>query len=244
MLMTLVDKVALVTGSSRGIGRASALALARNGCHVGVNYLHSHAEAANVVTEIRALDRCAVAVQADVADENAVRRLLSEVETELGPVDILVNNAGILINAPLDCIDLATWHRTVDTNLTSSFLVTQAVLPAMRSRRWGRLIFLSSIAAQTGGVIGPHYAASKAGQLGLMRSYATLLAAEGITSNAIAPALVETDMIRGNPNIRPDLIPVGRFGTADEIADAVVLLASNGYINGQTISLNGGWFKT
>jgi 3-oxoacyl-[acyl-carrier protein] reductase len=114
----------------------------------------------------------------------------------------------------------------------------------MRARRWGRLIFLSSIAAQTGGVIGPHYAASKAGLLGLTHSYANLFAKEGITSNAIAPALIDTDMVRGNPGATPDLIPVKRFGTPDEVAAVVVLLASNGYISGQTIGVNGGWYMT
>jgi 3-oxoacyl-[acyl-carrier protein] reductase len=129
-------------------------------------------------------------------------------------------------------------------NLTSVFLLTQAVLPGMRLRSWGRLIMLSSIAAQTGGVIGPHYAASKAGMLGLVHSYANLLAKENITANAIAPALIETDMIRNNPKIQPTLLPVGRFGTAEEVAQAVVLLATNGYITGQTINLNGGWYMS
>jgi 3-oxoacyl-[acyl-carrier protein] reductase len=114
----------------------------------------------------------------------------------------------------------------------------------MRQRQWGRLIFLSSIAAQTGGVIGPHYAASKAGMLGLMHSYASLLSKEGITSNAIAPALIETDMIRNYSRIQPTLVPVGRFGTAEEVADAVLLLATNSYITGQTINVNGGWYMS
>ena len=132
----------------------------------------------------------------------------------------------------------------MEVNLTSAFLVTQAVLPGMRARRWGRLVFLSSIAAQTGGVVGPHYAASKAGMLGLMHSYANLLAREGITSNAIAPALIDTAMVRDNPNVRPEMLPVRRFGTAEEVADAVVLLASNGYMTGQTVNLNGGWYMS
>ena len=129
-------------------------------------------------------------------------------------------------------------------NLKSVFLVTQAVLPKMRAARWGRIINLSSVAAQLGGVVGPHYAASKAGILGLTHSYALLLAKEGITVNAIAPALIETEMVTGNPNARADLIPVGRFGTVDEVADAAVLLATNGYITGQTINVNGGWYMS
>jgi 3-oxoacyl-[acyl-carrier protein] reductase len=124
------------------------------------------------------------------------------------------------------------------------FLVTQAVLPGMRARRWGRIINLSSVAAQTGGVIGPHYAASKAGALGLTHSYAALLAKEGVTANAIAPALIETDMIAALPKARTDLIPVGRLGTVEEIASIVVFLACNGFVTGQTINANGGWYMS
>jgi 3-oxoacyl-[acyl-carrier protein] reductase len=155
-----------------------------------------------------------------------------------------VNNAGINPGKPFTELTLEDWNRTIQTNLTSAFLVSQDVVPGMRQRQWGRLIFLSSVAAQTGGVIGPHYAASKAGMLGLMHSYASLLAKEGITSNAIAPALIETDMIRGNESIRPDMLPVGRFGEADEIARAALFLATTGYITGQTINLNGGWYMS
>jgi 3-oxoacyl-[acyl-carrier protein] reductase len=123
----------------------------------------------------------------------------------------------------------------------SLLLVTQAVLSGMRSAGWGRIINLSSVAAQTGGVVGPHYAASKAGLIGVTHSYASRFAKEGITANAIAPALVETDMIHGNPNVRPDLIPVGRFGAVDEVAGVAVMLARDGYVTGQTINVNGGW---
>ena len=141
-------------------------------------------------------------------------------------------------------LDAQIWNDTIATNLSSAFFVTQAALPAMRAQRWGRIIMLSSVAAQTGGVIGPHYAASKAGLLGLTHSYANLLAKEGITSNAIAPALIDTDMIRGNPAITPQLIPIGRFGTSNEVAAVAVMLATNGYITGQTIGVNGGWYMS
>jgi 3-oxoacyl-[acyl-carrier protein] reductase len=136
------------------------------------------------------------------------------------------------------------WDEVLTVNLKSMFLVTQAVLPGMRQCKWGRIINLSSVAAQLGGVIGAHYAASKAGAIGLMHSYAALLAEEGITANAIAPALIKTEMITSNPKARPDLIPIGRFGTVEEVADVVVMLACNGYITGQTISVNGGWYMT
>ncbi|MBS1798485.1 MAG: 3-oxoacyl-ACP reductase FabG [Acidobacteria bacterium] len=242
--VSLRGKTALITGGSRGIGRAMALAFASKGCSVAVNFLHAKDEAAAIVDAIRQGDGRAMAVQADVSREEEVARLLDAVTHELGPVDLLVNNAGINPGKPLTELSLADWNETIQTNLTSAFLVSQAAVPGMRERRWGRLIFLSSVAAQTGGVIGPHYAASKAGMLGLMHSYASLLAKEGITSNAIAPALVETDMIRGKKSIRPEMIPVGRFGEVDEIARAAVFLATTGYVTGQTINLNGGWYMS
>ena len=114
----------------------------------------------------------------------------------------------------------------------------------MRKQKWGRIINISSVAAQTGGVVGPHYAASKAGLIGLTHSYAALLAKEGITANAVAPALIATEMVRNTPRARPDLLPVGRFGAVQEVVDAVVFLALNGYMTGQTISPNGGWYMT
>jgi 3-oxoacyl-[acyl-carrier protein] reductase len=240
----LTDRVALVTGASRGIGRAIAMALAAVGAKIAVNYHSSLAKADEVVAEIVRGGGAAVALQADVSDAKAAAELVREAETRLGPIDILVNNAGVIARKPVDEVGPAYWDETIRINLSSAFYVTHAALPGMRTRRWGRIVFLSSIAAQTGGVIGPHYAASKAGLLGLTHSYASLFAKEGITANAIAPALIDTDMVRGNPGARPDLIPVMRFGTADEVAAVAVLLASNGYITGQTIGVNGGWYMT
>ena len=170
--------------------------------------------------------------------------MVETVQQRLGEIDILVNNAGIGRPQPLSEITEQDWDEVVGVNLKSMFLATQAVLPGMRSRRWGRIINLSSVAAQLGGVVGPHYAASKAGALGLTHSYATLLAKEGITANAIAPALIATEMVTKNPNARPDLIPLGRLGTVEEVAGVAVMLASNGYITGQTINVNGGWYMS
>ncbi len=181
---------------------------------------------------------------ADVSAESEVARLMATIKAAFGRVDILVNNAGINPTKPLAELNLSDWQTVITQNLTSAFLVSQAVLQGMREQQWGRIVMLSSVAAQTGGVIGPHYAASKAGMIGLAHSYATLLAKEGITSNAIAPALIDTDMIRGNDKILPSLLPVNRFGTADEVAQAVLFLARNAYITGQTISINGGWYMT
>jgi len=233
-----------VTGASRGIGRATALALAKIGAAVAVNYKTHAQEALAVCREIKDMGGRAVAVQADVSIAVDVRRMVHHVEQQLGPVAVLVNNAGIARPQPLDQISERDWDEVLAVNLKSVFLVTQAVLPGMRAARWGRIINLSSVAAQTGGVVGPHYAASKAGIHGLTHSYAALLAKEGVTVNAIAPALIVTEMMRDNPRATPALIPVGRFGTVDEVADVVVMLATNGYITGQTINVNGGWYMS
>jgi 3-oxoacyl-[acyl-carrier protein] reductase len=242
--MSLKGRVALVTGGSRGIGRATATVLAQAGCDVVVNYLQAEESAREVVKAVEQTGQRGLAIQADVSAEEEVVRLMTAIEAAFGRVDILVNNAGINPSKPLAELNLRDWQTVIDQNLTSAFLVSQAVIPGMRERQWGRIIMLSSIAAQTGGVVGPHYAASKAGLIGLAHSYASLLAKEGITSNAIAPALIDTDMIRGNDKIKPSLLPVNRFGTAEEVAQAVLFLVRNAYITGQTLSINGGWYMT
>jgi 3-oxoacyl-[acyl-carrier protein] reductase len=245
MVMGTLDKrVALVTGASRGIGRAIAVSLAEAGANVAVNYREKQAAAEEVCAAIRQMGRSAIAVQADVSVSAEVEQLVSLLEGELGPVEILVNNAGISQVKKFDALTEADWDEILRVNLKSAFLVTQRVLPGMRERRWGRIINLSSVAAQTGGVIGPHYAASKAGLIGLTHSYAALLAKEGITANAIAPALIETDMITSNPNASAERLPVGFFGAPEEIGRAAVLLAESDFVTGQTISVNGGWYMT
>jgi 3-oxoacyl-[acyl-carrier protein] reductase len=238
----LHGRIALVTGGSRGIGRAIALALAEAGADVVVSYRARGADADAVVRGISARGRRGAAVQADVSSAAEVGALVRTARERLGPADILVNNAGIARPQPIEEITERDWDEIIDVNLKSCFLVTQAVLPDMRARRWGRIINLSSVAAQVGGVIGPHYAASKAGILGLTRGYASRLAKEGITVNALAPALVETEMVTSNPNARPDMIPVGRFGTVEEVAAIAVAVAQNAYVTGQTFNINGGWF--
>jgi 3-oxoacyl-[acyl-carrier protein] reductase len=240
----LAGRIALVTGANRGIGRAIALALAKAGADVAVNFRTHEAEAQEVCSQIAGCGRRAVAVKADVSVTSEVAALVESVGRELGDISILVNNAGITRPQPLEGITEQDWDQIIAINLKSMFLVTQAVLPGMRKHRWGRIINLSSVAAQLGGIVGPHYAASKAGVLGLTHSYSALLAKEGITVNAIAPALIETEMTKVNPKARADLIPVGRMGTVEETAEVVVMLAKNGYITGQTINVNGGWYMS
>ena len=240
----LRDRVALVTGAGRGIGRATAIALAEAGAHVAVNYRARAEEAHETCGRIERLGRRAVAVQADVSLAKEVDRLVTAVGDELGPVEILVNNAGVTRPQPIEEITERDWDELLGVNLKSAFLVTQAVLPPMRAARWGRILNLSSVAAQLGGVVGPHYAASKAGLIGLTHGYAAGLAGEGITVNAVAPALIATEMVSANPRARSELIPVGRFGTVEEVAAVCVMLASNGYITGQTIGVNGGWYMS
>jgi len=178
---TIHGRIALVSGGSRGIGAASCLALARAGCDVAIGYNRSQTQAQALAEQIRQLGRRAVAIQADMAQTSAAQTLVSATESELGPVDVLLNNAGINPIYPIDDIDITRWNETLQINLMASFALSQCVIPGMQERGWGRLIMMSSVAAQLGGVIGPHYAASKAGQLGLMRSYARLLAGTGIT---------------------------------------------------------------
>ncbi|MFZ0050360.1 MAG: 3-oxoacyl-ACP reductase family protein [Desulfobaccales bacterium] len=244
MLDDFTGKVALVTGASRGIGQAAAFALAEAGADIAVSYRHREAQALETVRGIERLGRRAIPVRADVSLATEVADMVAVIEADLGQVDILVNNAGIVSAKPLPEISETDWDEMLAVNLKSAFLVIQRVLPGMRARRWGRIINLSSVAAQTGGVTGPHYAASKAGLLGLTHSYARQLVKEGITVNAIAPALIETEMVTGNLNATPMMIPVGRFGTPDEVAAVVVLLARDGYITGQTINVNGGWYMS
>ena len=239
-MLSLQNHIALVTGASRGIGKAIALALATEGADVAVNYRKESSAAESVAAEIKKLGRRAIAIQADVSEFAAVDRLFSEIEKNLGSVDILVNNAGIASALKPEQVTEAIWHETIRVNLTSVFLVTQRALPHMRAKKWGRVINLSSVAAQYGGIVGPHYSASKAGILGLTRSYASNLAKEGITVNSIAPALIETDMIAGLPALTPDRLPVGKLGTVDEVARIAVWLAQSSFTTGQTINPNGG----
>jgi 3-oxoacyl-[acyl-carrier protein] reductase len=241
---TLNGKVALVTGGSRGIGAAIALSLADAGADIAINFRARSADANEVCVAIRKAGRRALALQADISKSGEVSGMVAQIERELGPVNILVNNAGMARQINLENIVEADWDEHINVNLKSAFLVTQAVLPQMRTQRWGRIINISSVAAQTGGLVGPHYAASKAGMLGLTHSYAAFLAKEGITANTVCPALVETEMLRANPRATSSVIPIGRFGTVGEVASVVRMIAENAYLTGQTINPNGGWYMS
>ncbi len=242
--MEVDGKVALVTGGSRGIGRAIAIALSEAGADVAVNFKENKSAANEVVSAIVKSGRRAIAVGADVSVPGEVVSMVDTITKALGEVEILVNNAGVARARKIEDVDLALFDEALNVNLRSAFLVTTAVLRAMRRKKWGRLIFISSTAANVGGVVGPHYAASKAGMIGLMHSYASNLVKEGITANVISPALVETDMVRSDLRITPDRIPVGRFGRVEEVAEVAVMLARNSYITGQSINVNGGAYFT
>jgi 3-oxoacyl-[acyl-carrier protein] reductase len=238
----LQNRVALVTGASRGIGKAIALALAEAGAAVAVNYRERMEEAWAVTEAIRRIGGRAAAFGADVSMRSAVEGMVHEIRDRLGPIDILINNAGIAETRGLEEITEDDFDRAIAVNLKSAFLCTQAVVPGMRAQRWGRIVNLSSIGARVGaGSVSVAYGAAKAGVEGLTRAYALRLAPEGVTVNAVAPGLIDTEM--GKPLLEAGVaarIPVGRAGMADEIAQTVVLIVGNGYITGQTIAVNGG----
>ena len=240
MPLPLTSRTTLVTGASRGIGKAIAIALAEAGANVAVNYRERKAEAEETVKIIKALGRKAAAFQADVSNAKAVTDLIQRIEAALGPIDILVNNAGVALRRSLDELTEEDFDRTIATNLKSAFLCTHAVFTSMRERGWGRIINISSGAARGAGVVGAHYNASKAGMEGLTRGYAARLAKDGVTVNAVAPSLIDTEMIGPHRSENIGRIPVGRLGTGEEVAAVVVMMAANSYITGQTVQVNGG----
>ena len=230
---------ALVTGASRGVGAAIAMALAEAGAAVAVNYRERADEADAVVAKIRESGGRATAIAADVSQAAAVAKMVDLAGSALGAIDILVNNAGLAIVRGIDDLTESDFDQTIAVNLKSAFLCTQAVVPAMRAKKWGRIVNISSGAARGAGAIGVHYNASKAGMEGLTRGYAARLVKEGITVNAVAPSLIETDMMRGRSDLARN-IPLGRLGQPGEVAQAVLMVLGNDYMTGQTIILNGG----
>ena len=242
----LEGRNALVTGGSRGIGRAIVRRLAEEGCGVAVNYERSRDMAEEAVREVAALGRPALAVQADVSDARAVEAMRDRVLDELHEVDIVVNNAGIHQHLKSWEMSVADWERIIGVNLTGAYSVSRAFAPHMLARRRGRIVNISSIVAMSGTDHEAHYAASKAGMLGLTKSLALELSPHGITVNAIAPGDIETDMTAGvkGEELQKLLrtIPLHRMGQPSEIASAVAYLCSDdaSYVTGQCLHVNGG----
>lgn len=240
----LTGRVALVTGASRGIGHGTAMRLAQSGVDVAIAYHGSRQSAQALRDSIIALGRRAISVGGDVADPEQIERLVGETEQALGPIDILVSNAGRVQPLTLPELTLETWDQTMREHVRAAFLLAQRVAPGMCSRQWGRIVLVSSIAAFTGGFVGPHYSTAKAALIGLMHSLSASLAPHGVTANVVAPSLIETDALSSlDKNQRRKLvasIPAGRFGTVEEAADIIVMLLGNGYLSGQTLLHDGG----
>ena len=242
----LDGKVALVTGASRGIGKSIALRLAKEGCHVAVNYHTSEDAAMEVLKEVQGSQRRSLAVQADVASSQQVETMVALVEGDLGPVDILVNNAGIHKHHKSWEMSVEDWDRIIGVNLTGAYLTSRLLGPKMAERGWGRIVNISSIVADIGSDHEAHYTASKAGMHGLTKSLALELSPKGVTVNAVAPGWIRTDMTADTTPEEWDEalaeIPLGRIGEPEEIASVVAYLASPeaSYVTGQVLHVNGG----
>lgn len=237
------DGSALVTGASRGIGAAIAKALAREGWPVGVSY-RSDDEAANaVVEEIKAAGGRATALKGDVSDPETADALFSALEEEFGPVLVLVNNAGVRADGLAPMINDEDWDKVVDTNLSAAFRLTRRALRPMIRNRYGRVVNIASIVGAVRGNAGQaNYAASKAGLVAMTRTVAAEVARRGVTVNAVAPGLIETDMTEGIAENLLEHVPAQRAGTPDEVAECVRFLASDGaaYVNGICLTVDGG----
>ena len=244
--MLLDGKSALVTGASRGIGKAIALALAAEGAQVAINYAGNTAKAEEVKAQIEAAGGRAILVQADVADAAQVEEMVKKVAEEFGSIDILINNAGITRDGLLMRMKEEQWDAVLNTNLKSVFNCTKAVTKLMMKKRYGRIVNMSSVVGRMGNAGQANYAAAKAGIIGFSKSVAKELASRGITVNMIAPGCIETDMTAALPDKVKEAmladIPLGRVGRPEDIAEAAVFLASDkaGYITGQIINVDGG----
>ncbi len=249
-MFRLDERVALVTGSSRGIGRAIAEAFAEAGAKVILHYRSRTEEAERTAEALRERGAEVAVLQADLGKKEEVERLAREAEQWKGRVDILVNNAGIREDNLFVRLSWEAWERVLRVNLASAFYLTRLLLPGMLRRKWGRIIFMSSLAPFGGSPGQANYSAAKMGLIGMMHSLAREVAGHGITVNAVAPGVIETEFTQ---NLREafrraalQLVPMGRFGQPEEVAPAVVFLASEeaGYITGQTLHINGGGFMT
>ncbi|HEY9907812.1 MAG TPA: 3-oxoacyl-[acyl-carrier-protein] reductase [Thermosynechococcaceae cyanobacterium] len=243
-LQRLKGKVAIVTGASRGIGRATAIALGTEGARVVVNYANSPAAAEEVVAEITALGSEAIALAADVSQADQVDALISATLEKWGAIDVLVNNAGITRDTLLLRMKLEDWQAVIDLNLTGVFLCTRAVSKIMLKQRSGRIVNITSVSGQTGNPGQANYSAAKAGVIGFTRTVAKELASRGITVNAVAPGFITTDMTN---DLKTDeilkFIPLNRYGQPEEVAGLIRFLAADpaaSYITGQVINVDGG----
>ncbi len=248
-MQALKNKVAIVTGSSRGIGRAIAIAFAKEGCKVVVNYCHSREHAVAVSGEIEKVNpKGSIVVQADVSVEDDVERMVNETIAAFGTLHILVNNASIAHRCAFLDMSLGEWERMIRNDLTSVFLCTRIAIPHILKNGWGRIINIASTSGITGGTSGAHYAAAKGGVIALTKALSSEFAPYGITVNAIVPSKIETDMLWESLDEKGreatlKKIPVGRFGRPEEIANLALFLASDdaGYITGETIVASGGY---
>lgn len=236
---SMAGRVALLTGASGGIGGALGRRLLQAGVHTALTYGRSAEQVRILAGEAEAHGVRAVALPGDLADPAVPARLVRQAVASLGHIDVLIANAGHAVRQEYAEVDLETWNTTIAVNLTAPFLLAQEVLPGMVERGFGRVLFISSVAGFTGGIIGPHYAASKAGVHGLVHFLAPRVGQMGVTVNALAPALIENTAMLP-VTARPRSLPVGRFGTPDEVADLAMAILGNGYLTNQVLSLDGG----
>jgi 3-oxoacyl-[acyl-carrier protein] reductase len=237
----LSGRVALVTGASGGIGAELSSRLAAVGAAVAVHYATNRDAADRVAGAIFERGGRAAIFSADLSRSDAPDHLMDAVEHDLGPVDVLAANAGLSRRGSYEDVDGAAFDETLAVNLRAPYLLARRALPGMRERGFGRILFTSSVAALTGGIVGPHYASSKAGLHGLTHFLASRVARDGVTVNAIAPALIEeTGMLPGDPGELAQRVPVGRLGTPRDVADLALAVLRNGYVTNQVISVDGG----
>jgi 3-oxoacyl-[acyl-carrier protein] reductase len=237
----LQGRVALLTGASGGIGKAIAYRLAEAGADLFLTYGTHSDDAQDVAARVRHTGRRVTVIAADLSEPAIPAQLIDHAHQEFGRIDILVANAGSAVVAPWSEIDIELWNATLAVNLTAPFLLAQKALPPMITRGFGRVLFISSVAGLNGGIVGAHYAASKAGLHGMMHHIAPRVAGQGVTVNALAPALIgDTRMLPIDPGSSNNALPVGRLGQPEEVADMAIAMLGNGYLTNKVVTLDGG----